>query len=354
MKKIIFLFIILSFGTASLGRPAGASSALMIGGIPYIALNLLSQERGLEYRWDPLLKNVTVHSRAGDVKFHVDSEYILSQGRFFKLNERVRFFKGTVVAPLSVMEHLDRLRVEPVLAAPSPPAHRIRRIVLDPGHGGRDLGAISLHGMEEKEIVLRAAKMIRDELRAQGIEVIMTRQTDVFIPLAARTRIANKLGADFFVSLHANASTTRSLEGFEIYYLSEATDDSALALERAENSSLELGTARWARPDKELKTIVWDLKEAENRRESVRIAHFVADSVEQSVVISKRRIKSAGFYVLKWTECPAILVEMGYLTNRGDEKMLRDPVYQRAMARAVAKGLMEYKAEFERTDGFTE
>lgn len=361
MKKIIILLIILCLRSPSFGLAAGAfPSTIIIGGSPYIALNSLSQERGFEYLWDPLLKNATVRSRAGDVKFHVDSEYILSQGRLFRLSDRVRFFRDTVVVPSSAMEYLNRLNLEPSLALPATyvaaplPGHRIRKIVIDPGHGGRDHGALSRRGNAEKELVLKVAKMIRDELRTQGIEVIMTRQTDVFVPLAARARIANKLGADFFVSIHANASTTRSLEGFEVYYLSEATDDAALALERAENSSLGLDTAQWAGPDKALKTIVWDLKEAENRKESVRIANYVADSVERSVVISKRRIKSAGFYVLKWTECPAVLVEMGYLTNREDEKMLRDPYYQRAMARAVAKGLMDYKAEFERTGGFTE
>jgi len=343
---------------------ANAQSLLAIGGTPYLSLSELSKEKGLTYSWDPLLKNATLNGSLGSVKFHVGSEYILSRGRMYKLDAKVRYFQGSAAAPLSASRYVDGL-VLPSPGASLPvsnlsqkiaflPTHRIQRIVVDAGHGGRDFGATSLTGIREKDIVLEVAGLLREELEARGVEVLLTRHSDVFIPLQQRARIANKKGADFFVSIHANASRTRSLKGFEIYTLSEATDDAALAVERAENSALRYEAAHWEEPTNSLKAIVWDLKETENRKESILIAHHVGDSVERSVEISTRRLKAANFYVLKWTECPAVLVELGYLTNWEDERRLKNPEYRRELARALVRGLLDYKEEFEKTDGFTQ
>src|SRR3989338_8454387 len=181
----------------------------------------------------------------------------------------------------------------------------------------------------------------------------MTRDSDVFIPLDRRAEIANKKNVDFFISIHANASVRRSLQGFEIYYLSEATDDAALALERAENSVLKLENTASVNPDSHLKTIYWDLKETENRKESIHIADDVADAVESSVEISHRRIKAANFYVLKWTECPAVLLELGYITNPADERRLKNSLYRRRLVEGIVKGILNYKDAFEKSDGFT-
>lgn len=233
------------------------------------------------------------------------------------------------------------------------PHHTIRRIIIDAGHGGKDFGAISKNGLREKEVVLDVAKKVRDRLQGTGIEVLMTRADDTFIPLADRAIIANSKSADFFVSIHANASTSPDLSGFEIYYLSEATDDAALAVERAENSVLKFETAEAANLGDNLKTIYWDLKESENRRESLKLADSISGEVGKHVQVAAQRIRTANFYVLKWTECPAALVEIGYLTNRADERQLKSPIYRERLAEGIVRGLLDYKNEFERTDGFT-
>ena len=373
MKRIFTVMVgttLLSY--AALSQAANGSVAtVLINGASYIPIYSLSSQKGFEYQWDPLLQNAIVRGNRGAIKFHVGSEYILNQGTLIKLKDKVRFFQGIVVAPVSASEYLEGLSAPLNLpVAYKTPAvsqalygtrraaplgvHRIQRIVIDPGHGGRDYGAISPRGTAEKRLVLDIARLVRDELKKEGLEVIMTRNSDVFIPLAQRANIANKKDADFFVSIHANASESRSLRGFEIYYLSEATDDLALALERAENSSLRFQTAKLDRSNNGLKTIVWDLKETENRRESIHIANFVTDSVLQSSEVSDHRIRSAQFYVLKWTECPAVLVETGYLTNSEDEHRLNSPSYRRQLASGIVRGLLDYKNEFESTDGFTD
>ena len=240
-----------------------------------------------------------------------------------------------------------------LVARPASPAlHRIHRVVLDAGHGGKDSGAVSPAGLKEKRLALEMTRKVKKELELRGLEVVMTRNSDVFIPLSERAALANEGGTDFFVSIHANASTAPLLQGFEIYYLSEATDDAALALERAENSSARFGAVSGP-PSRELKTIFWDLREAENRRESLRMAQKIMAVVNGSIGVAPRRVKSANFYVLKWTECPAILIEIGYLTNAADERRLRSAAYKRELSHAIVEGILRHKTEYEITDGFT-
>jgi N-acetylmuramoyl-L-alanine amidase len=198
---------------------------------------------------------------------------------------------------------------------------RIRRIVVDAGHGGQDHGATSRYGTREKDLVLDVARRVRDELRSLGLDVIMTRDSDFFVPLEERSQIANGRQADLFVSIHANASQSPSLKGFEIYHVPP-----------------------WAGNDIE------DRKDSQARAESVRMAGIVADAVERSVEISNRRIKSARFMVLKQTLCPAVLIEMGYITNREDEKRLNDPLYRQKLARGIVWGLLDYKSHVDKED----
>ena len=325
----------------------------------FLDLESFSASKGFHYQWDPLAKLASVSSRTGTVKFRVGSEYGLSEGSLVRLGAKTRLTNGSVQVFLPAKDYLERLTLSsapngvPVPAPVSAPVyHQIHRVVIDAGHGGEDTGAVSPYGLKEKHVVLDVAGKVKKMLESRGLEVVMTRSADVFIPLAERAKIANKQNADFFVSIHANASLTRSLQGFEIYYLSEATDDAALAVERAENSVVRFESERHE-SSKTLKTIYWDLRESENRKESLRIAQQVMNAVAGSVKVAAQRVKSANFYVLKWTECPAVLIETGYLTNKEDERRLRNPAYKQDLANAIVEGIWRYKSEYEATDGFT-
>ena len=360
MRELRILIIFLFLGAIALPAEVSASSVI-IGGTPYLDVYAFEKNKNFQYAWDPVAKNVKIEGPEGDARFHVGSEFMLSQRKLIALGGKTRHFQGKVVVPISAQTYLEGLsarKVEPV-AAPLPvpagfvPTHRLQKIMIDAGHGGQDYGAISPRGTREKEVALEVAHYVKQNLRRMGFEVEMTRRDDVFIPLSERAQKANSSSADLFVSIHANAAPTASLKGFEIYYLSEATDDAALAVERAENSTRRFETGDPAGSDKALRTILWDLKETENRRQSLRAAEQVVDSVENAAVISGKRIRSANFYVLKWAECPAILVELGYLTNEEDEERLKDPEYQRRLADGIAEGLFRYKSEYENSDGFT-
>ena len=327
-------------------------SLITINGASYFSIGALSREKGFELQWDPILKNVMVTGASGFLKVHVDSEFMLGSQGVVKLRQKVRYHQGEVMAPLSATLYFDQIALaEPATALRASP-HRITKVVIDAGHGGYDLGAISPSGTQEKELALKIANLVAAEMLKIGINVTMTRSNDIFVSLPERSKIANEKQADFFVSIHVNASPAQALKGFEIYYLSPSTDDMAVALENTENES-SLGTAQVLDPTKNIRAIYLDLEASENRKESIHAAQTIASAVQGSVTIAARRVKSAQFHVLKWTQCPSILIETGYLTNHEDEKRLNDPSYQQRLARAIAMGFLNYKIEFEKTDGFT-
>jgi len=308
---------------------------------------------------DAVSKNVVLSGPFGTMSLHPGCDFFLYNGQLKKFQKKPKRLRDSWIIPDEATASFIALtRARPASAevvgeSPTVPVYRFKKVVLDAGHGGKDLGAVSIRGTKEKELTLAMARRVADALRANGIEVVLTRGTDVFVSLSDRARMANASGADLFVSIHANASLTRSLNGFEVYTLSEATDDLALAVERAENSSLNFENGRVEKPGKDLKTIVWDLREAENRKESIRVAQKITTSVSDSVWTACRRIRTANFFVLKWTELPAVLVEIGYISNPQDDLRLKDATYAKDLAEAIAKGVLKYKDQFEASDGFT-
>ena len=224
----------------------------------------------------------------------------------------------------------------------------LRTIVLDAGHGGHDSGAVGPGGLMEKELVLevtrRVARLLTDRL---GVKVLLSRDGDHFVTLRDRTSFANRERADLFVSIHANAHRVVASEGVEIYFLSsEATDNAARQVAAAENSVVQFEKAAnggaAGRADI-VKTILWDLAQSEFQTESSRLAETVLDSMTESLRIPNRGVKQAGFYVLGGAAMPAILIEVGFVTNPREEKRLKDPRYRDEIARAIVTGLADYK-----------
>jgi N-acetylmuramoyl-L-alanine amidase len=225
----------------------------------------------------------------------------------------------------------------------------LRTIVLDAGHGGHDPGATGPNGLTEKELVLdvtkRVARLVEDGL---GITVVLSRDADHFVPLRDRTSFANKRRADLFVSIHANAHRQAASEGVEIYFLSsEATDNAARQVAAAENAVVQLEKATHRGRQDVLKTILWDLAQSEFQTESSHLAETVLDSMARTLRIPNRGVKQAGFYVLGGAAMPAILVEIGFLTNPREERKLRESRYRDDIARAIYDGLAEYKRRWD-------
>ncbi len=218
---------------------------------------------------------------------------------------------------------------------------RVRRIVIDPGHGGTDPGAVGPNGLKEKDVVLaiglKLARKIREET---GIEAIMTRSTDVFIPLEERTAIANKVNADLFVSIHANASLNKAASGIETYYLNLAkTDKAARVAARENNTSLAKVSL--------LQTILFDLMANHKINDSARMADEVQKSLHARVAKKYQGVKNLGvkqgpFYVLVGATMPSILVETAFLSNDHEAELLTDEDYQHTAAAGILDGIRSY------------
>ena len=216
------------------------------------------------------------------------------------------------------------------------------RIVIDPGHGGKDPGAIGRGGLKEKDVTLRLARMLRDRLKEKlaSSRLIMTRETDVFIPLEERTAIANKNDADLFVSIHINSSPRPVASGVETYMLSVSKDEESRRLAAREN-----GTSRKALSD--LEFILNDLTRTAKTNDSVRLATFVQERLSGGLQkkfsgVKSNGVKGAPFYVLVGTKMPAILVEVSFVSNPMEEKRLRDEKYLKEAVEGISAGLMQY------------
>jgi N-acetylmuramoyl-L-alanine amidase len=225
----------------------------------------------------------------------------------------------------------------------------LRLIVLDAGHGGHDSGAVGPSGVQEKEVVLDVTRRVARKVEAGlGVKVVLSRDSDVFVPLRDRTNLANKQRADLFVSIHANAHPQSVSEGVETYFLSsEASDSGARQVAAIENGVVQLENPGSRQRGDVLKSILWDLAQSEFQAESSFMAETVLDSMSRSLNLVNRGVKQAGFYVLGGAAMPAILIEIGFLTNRKEERKLATADHREALARAIYAGLAEYKRRYD-------
>ena len=220
----------------------------------------------------------------------------------------------------------------------------VKTIMIDPGHGGKDVGAAA-NGLYEKDIVLRAAKIIGAKLEARGFRVLYTRTTDVFIPLEERTAMANVRKADLFLSIHCNAVEDPAANGLEVYSLNLARTQDAVRVAAREN-------AVSAKRISDLQIILTDLMLNSKVKESKDLAGQVQGNILKSVrpkyPLRDRKQREAPFYVLMGAKMPAILVELGYLTNPEEAKRLNNQEYITRMADGIVNGVVAYKTTIER------
>lgn len=238
-------------------------------------------------------------------------------------------------------------RAEPATAAKREKAPRrtqhskIRRIVVDPGHGGHDPGAVGPDGTQEKDVVLSIGLKLRGMIREElGLDVVMTRSSDVFIPLEERTAIANKVNADLFVSIHANAAANHQASGIETYYLSLAKTEKAARLAAKENgTSLEKVSV--------LQAILFDLMANYKLNDSAHLANDVQKALYRKIHglhsdTKNLGVKQGPFYVLVGATMPSILVETAFISNAQEESRLKDSAYQESTAEGILEGIRAY------------
>jgi N-acetylmuramoyl-L-alanine amidase len=249
------------------------------------------------------------------------------------------------------------LRSEPASAeggapAPTPPPRPapvrapdgIRTVVIDPGHGGEEVGAGGPGGTLEKDVVLAIARRLRDELvNKLGVQVFLTRDRDVEMDLDARTAIANNYKADLFISIHANAVRAPGAKGSEVYFLSyQASDEAARRVALIEGIAEPLGTAA---PGSALELILWDMAQAEHLEASSALATRIQDELGAVTGSRIRGVKQAPFRVLVGATMPAVLVEVAFISNPEEERLLSSTGYQTKVAAALLRGIARYRRE---------
>jgi len=235
----------------------------------------------------------------------------------------------------------------------SPPAG-LETIVIDPGHGGRDTGAVGPKGLREKDVVLDIALRLRRLIQKRlGIRVVMTRTEDVFVPLEERTAIANRAKADFFISIHVNAAPRSRARGFETYFLSrEPSDSEARASAIRENLSVNLGGLK-PREEDALRAILWDMANTLYLKESSELAQILLEEIDKILRVNNRGVKSAPFFVLMGAAMPAVLTEVAFISNPKEESKLQAEQYKERVAEALYAGVARFKARYERRLGVT-
>jgi N-acetylmuramoyl-L-alanine amidase len=220
-------------------------------------------------------------------------------------------------------------------------ANGLRKIVLDPGHGGKDPGAIGPGGLAEKDVVLGIAKKLAVKLRTEmGVQVVLTRRDDRFVALEDRTALANAEDADLFISLHVNASPNPDARGIETYYLDNTTDEAAIRLAARENATSRKNIS-------DLQFILSDMTQNMKLEDSITLAHRLQVSLASGMGKSMGEVKDLGvkkalFNVLVGARMPSVLVEMFFITNRAESHAMAQTSYQDDMVNALYKGIQKY------------
>ncbi len=227
----------------------------------------------------------------------------------------------------------------------------IDTVVIDAGHGGKDPGAVGKSGVYEKDLALSTARKVRDEIRRRlpGIDIVMTRDDDRFIPLYERTRIANRANGKLFVSIHFNSARDRRAHGLETYFLAPARTERAMEIAKKENAVIQYEEQVHDYPELgDEAFILLSMAQAQFGKESEDLAAMVLDGMQTRTGQKSRGVDQAGFYVLMGASMPAILVEGGFISNVKEEKLVRSREYQEKIAESIVDAIEAFVKKYEK------
>jgi N-acetylmuramoyl-L-alanine amidase len=235
----------------------------------------------------------------------------------------------------------------PVLSTKPVEVPGIHTIVIDAGHGGKEVGAIGPGGLVEKDATLTLCRKLAEALETKlKARVVMTRTDDIVVPLDQRTAIANQYHADLFLSVHMNAAVVKGAHGAETYFLSlDASDELAKRAAEVENASSRATAVQ--SPSSDLKLILWDLAQQEYLNESSRFAQAIQEEMNRITGVQSRGVKQAPFKVLVGATMPAALVEVAFITNPDEESKIRSEEFQKTVVDAITTAVQRYKSDYE-------
>lgn len=323
-------------------------------------VNLYDIERVFDARVeiDPSIQSITLDLLNSDCVFFFENRWVRFNNEYYNLYNEILIISGVFYIPDYFLFlcgekffpdeiNLDGKHI--VANLDSMQELFITRIVLDPGHGGKDPGAVGRYlGVQEKDIVLEIAKrtkrLLEDNL---DVEVLLTREDDRFVSLSNRTEFANKHRADLFVSIHCNAAYNSAANGTEVYYLSPAKTDEARAVQAMENDVIRFEAPETRKRYTDLDFILYDMRQTEHLRESIDLAGTCQHSLVKELGTKDKGVKSANFYVLRGAFMPAILVEVAFLSNSLEERKLKTPKFQEKAANAIYTSIKQFKEKYD-------
>lgn len=253
---------------------------------------------------------------------------------------------GIAKGPAAILRDMASawLNIDPGGSADESKEPHVRTIVIDPGHGGIDPGAIGAHGTTEKTIVFAFSKELQKQLNRSGrYRVILTRDADVFLSLKERVQVARENKADLFIAVHADAVRGADVRGATVYTLSEtASDEEADQLAHDENRSDLIAGVDLADESEEITGILIDLAQRESKNHSVAFAKSIVGHLRSMTELTTRPVRSAGFRVLKAPDVPSVLLELGYLSDNADERLLLSSAWRQKVAGAITDAIDTY------------
>lgn len=338
-------------------------------GVEYIPLVYIAEANNTSWRWNAFERMLRLYKQGHQMRVSPGLPFVELDGTVRKIAGKPFFYQGTLMVPaeLSGLKWWQKLKVpekpkvkkekkvqKPVKPKPvkAVDPRIIDFVIIDPGHGGKDCGAIGPGNLREKDLVLQYSHALARELRKRGIRVSMTRERDFFVTLPDRARMSNESGADLFISVHANSHRNSQSNGFEVFYLSDTMDEDVRMVELLENGY----AAKYAANNSYVMSHLNDRRMcksflAKQQKEAKRLSSFIEKGVSKTGMIRSRGTKGGRFFVLKWVENPSVLLELGFLSNAGDRRRMLNSSYRQKMIKAIADALMRYKSDFERRKG---
>ncbi len=315
----VFVLIFL----AGLAAPLEQVQAnLKMGGVDYLSLKSTAEYFGMKHTWAVRGQKLALSSDWTRLEFDSDRRYFLMNGRKVYLGFAITRHRSDLYLSRTDFEKTLKPLLTPQAFTPVP---KLFRIVIDPGHGGKDPGTQnSKKGLKEKTVVLDISKRLQTILKKQGYDVILTRQSDQFIDLARRPALANSKKADLFISVHANAAGSSQVKGVETFIFTLQNQPSS------RNSGLQTADRR-AYPG--------------NRYDpwNALIGFYVQRQAVKDLMATDRGLKRARMAVLKTLNCPGLLVETGFFTNSAEAGKLQTPAYRQKIAQSIANGILQYQ-----------
>jgi N-acetylmuramoyl-L-alanine amidase len=338
------------------GRAPVNLPARLLEGARYVSSLELLRALGVEGEWHPERGELLARVGRMPLRLRAGSRTLEYGGRTFRLARPPRRAGEGLLVPEEFIGPLRAAFIEnaPPTVAKLPEWTALRTVIVDPGHGGDDRGAEGPGGVLEKDVTLAVARRLAERLRAElGCRTVLTRTSDRAVSLPERTAVAVRESGDLFLSLHANASPSPSAAGYETFIVSaQASDAEAERLAEIENAAGGQGPSLL--PTSFLQQTLQDLIHSESMEESQRLAALVQEYLGAALRGPNRGVKQAPFWVLAGVEMPAVLVELGFMTNLSEGKRLADPAIQSRMAEAIADAVAAFRFELDLRHGVTE